>query len=147
MNLEKLTVKSQEALQAAQTAATQFDHPEITPEHLLLALLNQDGGLVPILLVRIGVDVDGLRRRVGAHLESRPRARGGAAPHVGDRLRLLLEAAERRATAFHDDFVSVEHMLLAMLESREPAAGFLGEAGVEAPKLLEVLKAIRGAQR
>ena len=97
MKLEKLTVKSQEALQAAQSPAIERGHPEITPEHLLFALLHQDGGLVPILLNRIGADVDLLRRRIRDMLGASPSASGGATPQVGDRLRLLLESAERRA--------------------------------------------------
>ncbi|HKN48278.1 MAG TPA: ATP-dependent chaperone ClpB [Candidatus Polarisedimenticolia bacterium] len=147
MNLEKLTVKSQEALQAAQAIAVKAGQPEITPEHLLDALLNQEGGLTPVLLNRIGVDVDHLRRALRERIEAGPRVEGGAAPQIGDRLRGLLESAERRAVAFHDDFVSVEHLLLAGLEGRGPAADLLRQAGALTPKLLEALKAIRGSQR
>ncbi len=148
MNLEKLTVKSQEALQAAQGAAMEFGHPEIAPEHLVHALLNQEDGLVPVLLSRIGVDVARLRRRMREGLEAGPRVEGGAAtPHIGDRLRSLLEQAERRAETFHDDFVSAEHLLLACLEGRGPAAELLREAGAEPAKVLEALKAVRGSQR
>src|SRR6266446_5491025 len=84
MNLEKLTVKSQEALQAAQEAARQAGHPEMTPEHLLQALLNQDGGLAPVLLNRIGTDVGRLRSRLSGKLTAGPRGAGrrgsGVAP-------------------------------------------------------------------
>src|SRR6266446_5491029 len=80
MNLEKLTVKSQEALQAAQEAARQAGHPEMTPEHLLQALLNQDGGLAPVLLNRIGTDLGRLRSRISEKLPAGPRAEGGATP-------------------------------------------------------------------
>jgi ATP-dependent Clp protease ATP-binding subunit ClpB len=147
MKLEKLTVKSQEALQAAQSAAIERGHPEITPEHLLFALLHQDDGLVPVLLNRIGADVDRLRHRVRDALEAAPSVSGGATPQVGDRLRLLLESAERRAATFNDEFVSVEHLLLATLEGSGPSADLVREAGVEAGRLLEALKSVRGAQR
>jgi ATP-dependent Clp protease ATP-binding subunit ClpB len=147
MNLEKLTVKSQEALQAAQAAAIQFGHPEITPEHLLHALLNQDEGLVPILLQRIGVDVERLRRRTRDHLESRPRVEGGSTPNLNDQLRTLLGSAEGRAAAFRDEFVSVEHLLLALIEERGTSAGLLRDAGAVSSKVLEALRAIRGTQR
>src|SRR5260221_9756098 len=147
MNLEKLTVKSQEALQAAQEAARQAGHPEMTPEHLLQALLNQDGGLAPVLLNRIGTDVGRLRSRISEKLAAGPRVEGGATTHIGDRLRILLEQAEGRAESFKDDFVSVEHLLLACVEGRGAAAELLREAGVRPAALLEGLKAVRGSQR
>jgi len=147
MNLEKLTVKSQEALQEAQSVASRLGHPEINPEHLLRALLSQSAGLVPVLMQRIGVDVPELGRRVDARLQSAPAVQGGASPHVGDSLRTLLELAERRAGEFRDDFISAEHILLAMLQGRGAAADLLNQAGVVPGQILEALKAIRGAQR
>jgi ATP-dependent Clp protease ATP-binding subunit ClpB len=147
MKLERLTVKSQEALQEAQATAARSGNPEITPVHLLAALLQQDGGLVPVLLNSAGVDVERLRRRVRERLESAPRVAGGAAPQIGDALRLVLEAAERRAALFRDDFVSVEHLALAILEGPGAASDLLREAGMDPPALLEALKAVRGAQR
>ncbi len=147
MNLEKLTIKSQEALQAAQAAALQHGHPEIAPEHLLQALLTQEGGLAPILLQRIGTDVEKLRARLREHLESRPSVQGGSAPVLGDRLRLIIEDAEKRAEQIRDAFVSVEHLLLALIESRSPAAELLRDAGVASGKVLEALRTVRGSQR
>jgi ATP-dependent Clp protease ATP-binding subunit ClpB len=147
MKLEKLTVKSQEALQEAQSTAQRLGHAEITPVHLLQTLLDQEGGLVPIVLNSIGVDIDRLKRRILTRLESGPRVAGGAAPHIADALRVVIETAESRAEQFRDSFVSVEHLLLALLEARGPAADLLREAGVEGPPLLEALKSIRGAQR
>ncbi|MEK7283861.1 MAG: AAA family ATPase, partial [Acidobacteriota bacterium] len=147
MNLERLTVRSQEALQAAQQTATHLGHPEISPEHLLRALLDQEGGLSPVLLQRIGVDVPRLRTRLRESLETRPRAYGGAAPHLDDALRLVLEKAEARAGAFHDDFVSVEHLLLALLDGPGAAADLLKEAGASSGKVLEALRSVRGSQR
>ncbi|MEK7800050.1 MAG: AAA family ATPase, partial [Acidobacteriota bacterium] len=147
MNLERLTVRSQEALQAAQQTATHLGHPGISPEHLLRALLDQEGGLSPVLLQRIGVDVPRLRTRLRESLETRPRAYGGAAPHLDDALRLVLEKAEARAGAFHDDFVSVEHLLLALLDGPGAAADLLKEAGASSGKVLEALRSVRGSQR
>ncbi|HEU4400690.1 MAG TPA: Clp protease N-terminal domain-containing protein, partial [Candidatus Polarisedimenticolia bacterium] len=147
MNLEKLTVKSQEALQGAQEASLQHGHPEITPEHLLHSLLNQEGGLIPVLLNRIGTDVDRLRAGIRSRLEAAPRVEGGTSPAVGERLRAVLEAAEKRAAGFHDDFVSVEHLFLALLESRGAAAELLRESGADPARVLEAIKAIRGSQR
>jgi ATP-dependent Clp protease ATP-binding subunit ClpB len=147
MNLERLTVRSQEALQGAQQTATHLGHSEISPEHLLRALLDQEGGLSPVLLQRIGVDVPRLRTRLRESLETRPRAHGGAAPHLDDALRLVLEKAEARAGAFHDDFVSVEHLLLALLDGPGAAADLLKEAGASSGKVLEALRSVRGSQR
>jgi len=147
MNLERLTVKSQEALQESQALATRLGHPELTPAHLLHALIHQEGGLVPIVLNSLGANVEQLRRRCTTRLESGPRAQGGAPPQIGDGLRRVLDAAERRASQFRDEFVSVEHLLLALLQERDPAGDLLREAGIEEAALLEGLKALRGAQR
>ncbi len=147
MNLEKLTARSQEALQEAQQSAARSGHPEISPDHLLQALLNQEGGLAPVLLQRIGVDVARLRSRLGDVLEARPRVQGGSAPHIDDRLRLVLETAEAKTQELHDDFVSVEHLLLALIEGRGGPADLLRQAGASPGKVLEALRAIRGSQR
>src|SRR5207245_10273366 len=133
--------------QGAQQSAANSGHPEISPDHLLLALLNQEGGLAPVLLQRIGVDVGRLRSRLGELLEASPHVQGGSAPHIDDRLRHVLETAEAKAKEFHDDFVSVEHLLLALIEGRGGPADLLRQAGASPGKLLEALRAIRGSQR
>ncbi|MFQ5876777.1 MAG: ATP-dependent chaperone ClpB [Acidobacteriota bacterium] len=147
MNIDRFTVKSQESLQAAISAASRCGHAEIAPEHLLHALLEQEGGLVPILLQRTGVDVQSLRRRLRDRLDSGPRVEGGASPVIGDRLRSVVESAERLARRFRDDFVSVEHLFLAILQERGAASDLLREAGIEQARVLEGLKAVRGSQR
>jgi len=147
MNLEKLTVKSQEALQEALAISTRQGHAETTPEHLLAALLSQEDGLAPVLLTRIGADVARLRSRLTAHLESRPSVQGGASPHMGAGLGSVLETAQRRAEEFKDDFVSVEHLLLALIVGRGAVGDLLREAGADAARVLEALRAVRGSQR
>jgi len=147
MNLDKLTVKSQEALQEALAISTRQGHAEITPEHLLAALLSQEDGLAPVLLTRIGADVARLRSRLTGHLESRPSVQGGATPHMGAGLGSVLETAQRRAEEFKDDFVSVEHLLLALIVGRGAAGDLLREAGADAARVLEALRAVRGSQR
>src|SRR5262249_11041099 len=82
-----------------------------------------------------------------SRLESGPRVQGGDSPPIGDALRRTLEAAEKTADGFKDDFVSVEHLLLALLEGRSPAADLLRQTGVDRARLLEALKSVRGAQR
>jgi ATP-dependent Clp protease ATP-binding subunit ClpB len=153
MDPNRLTQKSQEALHDAQTKALRFGHTEVDAEHLLLALLDQPEGLVPRLLMRAEVDADALRAAIGHHLEGRPRVSGpGAAPgqvYVSRALNQILDAAEQEAQRLKDEYVSVEHVLLAMIESgSQTAAGrLLAEHGITRERMLEILTAVRGSQR
>jgi ATP-dependent Clp protease ATP-binding subunit ClpB len=153
MDMSKLTQKSQEALQRAQSEAARLGHTETDGEHLLLALLDQSDGLVPRLLDQAGVDVAGLRAAVEAELGRRPKVTGpGATPgqvYVTQRLAGLLAAAERAATRLKDSYVSVEHLVLALLdEGSQSAAGRrLAEFGVTRESFLTALTKIRGNQR
>ncbi|HMB70578.1 MAG TPA: Clp protease N-terminal domain-containing protein, partial [bacterium] len=152
MNPEKLTRKTREALELAHTDATRRHHREVDAEHLFHALLTQHDGLAPRILERAGADVPILRARVEEALERRPRVTGpGTEPgkvYVTPRLSRLLVAAGDGAKKLGDEFVSVEHLLLAFLEERggDPAA-WLKEAGVDRDRLLEALASIRGHQR
>jgi ATP-dependent Clp protease ATP-binding subunit ClpB len=153
MDMSKLTQKSQEALQQAQSEAARLGHTETDGEHLLLALFDQPDGLVPRLLDQSGVDVAGLRAAVEAELGRRPSVTGpGATPgqvHVTQRLAGLLAAAERAATRLKDSYVSVEHLVLALLDegSRSAAGRRLAEFGVTPESFLNALTKIRGNQR
>jgi ATP-dependent Clp protease ATP-binding subunit ClpB len=151
--MNRLTAKSQEAVHDAQTKALRFGHTEVDGEHLLLALLEQPEGLVPRLLMQTGADPDKLRLELEQDLEKRPRVSGpGAAPgqvYVTQRLSRLLDAAEREAKRLKDEYVSVEHLLIALLdEGTETASGRrLNDQGVTRQRFLEALTAIRGNQR
>jgi ATP-dependent Clp protease ATP-binding subunit ClpB len=145
MRLDQFTVKAQEALTTAQTVAEKSDHPEVTPEHLLKTLLEQDGGVVPSALGKLGANASGLAAEVEKSLASLPRAQG-AATHVSPRLDGTLKQALREAEALKDQYVSTEHLLLALVEGRTPAADALKRAGVTRDALLKVLKEIRGNQ-
>ena len=153
MDMNRLTQKSQEALQDAQTKALRFGHTEVDGEHLLLALLDQPDGLVPRLLTQAGADADRLRAEIEADLSRRPKVTGpGAAPgqvFVTQRLSRLLDTAEREAHRLKDEYVSVEHLLIALLEEgSETAAGRrLREQGLTRDRFLQVLTAVRGNQR
>ncbi|RZU51160.1 ATP-dependent Clp protease ATP-binding subunit ClpB [Krasilnikovia cinnamomea] len=153
MDLNRLTQKSQEALHDAQTKALRYGHTEVDGEHLLLALLDQPDGLVPRLLDAAEADPDTVRAKVEAELNRRPRASGpGAAPgqvHVTQRLSRLFDAAEREAKRLKDEYVSVEHLVIALLdEGSATAAGrLLGEAGLTRDSFLQALTSIRGNQR
>ncbi|KQU66537.1 ATP-dependent chaperone ClpB [Phycicoccus sp. Root101] len=153
MDLNRLTQKSQEALHDAQTKALRFGHQEVDGEHLLLALLEQGEGLTSPLLARAGADVDRLREDVEAELERRPRVTGSGAElgkvYVTPRLNRVLEAAEKEARRLKDEYVSVEHLLVALLdEGPGSAAGrILAHHGITRDSFLQTLTAVRGSQR
>ena len=151
MDPNKLTIKSQEALTGAQDRARRLGHQQVGSEHLLLALLDQHDGLAPRLLQRLDIDPAALSAGVQADLERKPKVTGGAAElgkiYVTTDLEQLLLRAEDEARSLGDDYVSVEHLLLAAAEGKDGAARALTEAGLSRPQLLEALKALRGAQR
>ncbi len=152
MRFDKFTEKAQEALLEAQQQAVERGHQAPDPEHLLLALIDQDGGLVPPLLTRIGVDPRVLRTRLAAGLERRPRVEGAQAPSGGlmlsPRLARALETAQREADRLKDEYVSTEHLLLGLLLTRDgDAAKELADLGVTPEKVYQSLEEIRGRQR
>jgi ATP-dependent Clp protease ATP-binding subunit ClpB len=153
VDLNRLTQKSQEALHDAQTKALRFNHTEVDGEHLLLALLDQPEGLVPRLLSAAGADPDMLRGAVESELGRRPRVTGpGVAPGqvmVTQRLSRLFDAAEREAGRLKDEYVSVEHLLLALLDegSASAAGRLLRGQGVTREGFLTALTRVRGNQR
>ena len=153
MDMNRLTQKSQEALQAAQAIALRNGHSEVDGEHLLLALLEAAEGLVPRLMVAAEVDVDALRKAVEREIARRPKVTGpGASPGqvmITQRLARVLDAAEREAKRLKDEYVSVEHLLLALAdEGTGTAAGrVLNEHGVTRENFLTALTQVRGNQR
>jgi ATP-dependent Clp protease ATP-binding subunit ClpB len=153
MELDRLTQKSQQALSDAQDLATRSGHTEVDGEHLLLALVDQPDGLAPRLLTGIGVDLDGLRGDLEVELRNKPRTtRPATRPgqvSVTQRLARLLQAAEREAARLSDEYVSVEHLLVALTdEGQSTAAGrVLDRHGVTRDRLLAELTGVRGHQR
>jgi ATP-dependent Clp protease ATP-binding subunit ClpB len=149
----RLTQKSQEALHDAQTKAVRFGHVEVDGEHLLLALLDQAGGLVPRLLSEAKADPARLREALEAELGRRPSVSGpGTEPGkvlVTQRLSRLLDTAQQEAERLKDDYVSVEHLVIALLEegSTTAAGRLLDRQGVTRDSFLEALTRIRGHQR
>jgi ATP-dependent Clp protease ATP-binding subunit ClpB len=144
-----MTIKTQEALAAAIQDAGRRANGTIEPEHLLLALLDQEGGLTRPLLQKIGADPTGLHRQIGSHLDKLPRVSGdNLQPQPSGRLSRLLDGAEREADTMKDQFVSVEHLLLALLALKDGfAAQLLKESGVSRERLLQVLAELRGGER
>src|SRR5688572_22273518 len=153
MDPNRLTQKSQEALHDAQTKALRYGHTEVDSEHVLLALLDDPDGLIPRLLMRMDVDARSVRGALERHLEGRPRTSGpGAAPgqvYVSRNLNQVLDAAEQEAQRLKDEYVSVEHLVLAMVATGtgSGAGRILREHGITRERLLEVLTEVRGSQR
>ncbi|MFD3440534.1 ATP-dependent chaperone ClpB [Streptomyces sp. NPDC058685] len=153
MDMNRLTQKSQEALQEAQTIAGRLNQTEVDGEHLLLALLDQPDGLIPRLFDQAGADTQALRSAVSAELARRPKVTGpGATPgqvFVTQRLAKLLDAAEGEAKRLKDEYVSVEHLVLALVDegSATGAGRLLAENGVTKDGFLSALTRIRGNQR
>ena len=153
MDLNKLTQKSQEAVQAAQTKALRYGHQEVDGEHLLVALLEQPEGLVPRLLARLDVRAEAVKADLEQALERRPRVSGPGSEsgkfYVTNRLQRLLVAAQDEAKRLKDEYVSVEHLALAFLAEGEGAeAGrVLARHGVTRDAFLQALTAVRGSQR
>src|SRR5438093_60633 len=148
MKLDKFTVKAQEALQEAQAIARKRDHQEILPEHLLAALLQQQDGLVPPLLQRVGVEPRLLQQRLEDELRKVAQVHGGEGGHLSQRALKVLDAAEEEAGKMKDEYVSTEHILLALVaEKRGAAAEALKSAGVTRDRIAQALTAVRGSQR
>jgi ATP-dependent Clp protease ATP-binding subunit ClpB len=153
VDLNRLTQRSQEALQDAQRRALELGHTEVDGEHLLLALLDQEGGIVSPLLAQAGADPGMVRGELEAELSRRARVTGPAAGPgqvmITRRLARVLDAAEREASRLKDDYVSVEHLLLAIAEegSATAAGQILARNGITRESLLGALTRVRGNQR
>ena len=150
MRFEKLTIKSQEALQQANQQAERRGNTVLEPEHVLLALMEQgEEGVVTPILRKLGAKPELLSGRVTDAIEKLPRAGGNyGAPQVGSRVQALLRAAEDEAKALKDEYVSTEHILLAMAEKAGgEAQRILNDAGVKKEKILAALKDVRGQAR
>lgn len=153
MDMNRLTQKSQEALAQAQSIAIGYGQTEVDGEHLLLALLRQPDGLIPRLVERMEIPLDSLTASVEREIARRPRVSGpGLDPNriaISVRLGQVLAAAEERARRLKDEYVSVEHLFLAILEEggNTPGGRLLRQAGITGDRFLEALTAVRGHTR
>jgi ATP-dependent Clp protease ATP-binding subunit ClpB len=149
MNLNKFTEKAQEAVVAAPQLASELSHAQVEPEHLLVTLAEQQGGVVPSVLRKITVDPAEIAKATRDSLARQPKAHGGAEPMLSPRLRVVLDAAQADARAMQDEFVSTEHLLLGLLSEpgRSPALDVLKQRGVTRERVLEALTSVRGNQR
>jgi ATP-dependent Clp protease ATP-binding subunit ClpB len=149
MNLNKFTEKAQEAVVAAPQLAQEMNHSQVEPEHLLVTLTEQQGGVVPSVLRKLNVDPAELARAVREHLARQPKAHGGSEPHLSPRLRIVLDAAQADAKAMQDEFVSTEHLLMGVLgePGRAASVDLLKARNVSRERVLEALASVRGSQR
>ncbi len=137
LNPERWTLKTQEALASAVERARDASNAEVTPEHLLAAVLDQSDGIAGPILARVGVEPSVVRARIGEQLGRLPQAFGGAEPTIDRALRESLEAADRQRIDMGDEYLSVEHILLALAD----------RLGVERDALLTALRDVRGSHR
>jgi ATP-dependent Clp protease ATP-binding subunit ClpB len=149
MNFNKLTVKAQEAVAESQNLARGAGNPEVTAEHLLIALLRQDGGIVGPVLTKLGLQPGQIEAETAVEIAKFSRVGGASAePMTGPTLRKVFDAAFNAATQFNDEYVSTEHFLLAIAQTKEAtAAKILARHGAVPDALLKALQSVRGTQR
>jgi ATP-dependent Clp protease ATP-binding subunit ClpB len=149
MDINKYTEKAREAVAAAIDLARKNNNPQIEPEHLLAALIQQKDGIVPDLLRRMSADPAAIAGAIGDLLSKLPQAYGGSEPGMSPRLRLVTDKAQAEADRMKDEFVSTEHLFIAIADEagRSPAAQLLKQAGVTPEAIRQALKSVRGSQR
>src|SRR5207253_5948904 len=141
MNLQKYTEKAQQAVLAAKEMAEEANNNQIEPVHLLTALIEQPEGVVPQVLSRLGVDTATLLQKLHAELDKQPKVYGGGGQsYISSTLNEVTRNAENIAASIKDEYVSTEHLLLALADDsdKSPAGKFLREAGVSKEKILGV---------
>ncbi|QEG34806.1 ATP-dependent chaperone ClpB [Bythopirellula goksoeyrii] len=144
---DKLTIKAQEAVQRAQELAADAGNPQLEPIHLLAALLEEQDGVVRPLLDRIGANQGQLKKIVDAELGHLPKASGGSPPQLSTVASKILDAAQSQAKTMQDEFVSTEHLLLALAHEKSPAQDVLKLNGVDEQDILKALQDVRGSAR
>jgi ATP-dependent Clp protease ATP-binding subunit ClpB len=148
--MDRFTIKAQEGLQQAQSRAEQLGNQEIEPEHLLLALVEQQDGIVPPMVKKIGANLSLLGSRLQDRIQTFPKVSGaaGAGAYISPRLKTVLDKAEKEAEKLKDEFISAEHLLLAMIEAKDLEVGrILKSLGIQKEAILKSLQELRGNQR
>jgi ATP-dependent Clp protease ATP-binding subunit ClpB len=148
LRFEKMTVKAQEAVQSAQEVAARHENQQIEPVHLLAALVAQSDGVVPPLLARLGIHTEALTQEIEREIGRLPKVQGFAQQHMGRSLNDVLERAFQEADNFKDEYVSTEHLFLAIAgQDRDPAGQLLKRQGASHEAILQALTGVRGNQR
>ena len=145
MRFDRFTIKAQEALETAQNLATDAQHPELSVEHLMLALIKQTDGIVTPIFQKLGVDLAGITSAIETAVEKMPKVQGAASEmRISRALQSVLDTGFKEATALKDAYVSTEHLLIACTEAKQTEVGkILREAGVTKDKILKALVDIR----
>ncbi len=151
MDLNRFTEKAQEAVRTAQSIATRYSNQQMEVEHLMLALVEQEGGLIPSVLTRAGVNIGPLKQELEAEINKLPKVKGPAGTvgqvYISGRLQKVSVIAEDEAKKLTDDYISVEHLLLAIIEEGGPASRVLTTLGGTRDRVMQVLVQVRGYQR
>ena len=151
MDINRFTEKLQESIRAAQSKAGRYSHQQLDVEHLLLSLLEQEGGLAVSVLTRAGVDVDAVKSSLEQELDRLPKVSVPAGPtdqiYVTTRLNRLLGGAEDEAKKLKDEYISIEHVLLTALDDSGAAGRILKRSGLTHDRLMQALREVRGSQR
>src|SRR5215467_13905488 len=148
IRFDKLTLKGQEALQSAQTHAQENGNPQVTPEHLLFALIEQKEGVVLPILQKLGVNLQSLAGDLAAAVSKLPKVQGQQELYISAGLNRILEDAFKEADQFKDEYVSTEHLLIALANAKSESVGkLLQQNGVTKDAILKVLVSIRGTQK
>ncbi|MHB8842274.1 MAG: Clp protease N-terminal domain-containing protein, partial [Candidatus Aquicultor sp.] len=148
MRMDKFTIKSQEALGEAQHLAEGMGHQQVEPEHLLLALIGQQDGIVVPILQKLGVAPGSVTNQINAELGRRPKVSGATAmPYVAAELKRVMDSAFIEAEQLKDEYVSTEHLLLALVSVDGTAAAIMRALGVTKDAVLKILVDVRGSQR
>ncbi|MBL8605289.1 MAG: ATP-dependent chaperone ClpB [Myxococcales bacterium] len=147
MRMDRFTTRTREALAAAQNEATRRGNPELLPEHLVLALLDQEQGVLGALVQKAGANSEALRGEFEKIVERLPRVTGGSEPSLSRRTATLLQKAEDESKALKDEYLSVEHLGLAALKHDREVGAIFKRFGVDDARYLNALKEVRGSQR
>ncbi|TAL26467.1 MAG: type VI secretion system ATPase TssH, partial [Nitrospirae bacterium] len=150
MRMDKLTIKSQEAVQEAQRFAESKGNQELQPEHLLFALLGDSEGIAPQILKRLGIDPKNIQTEIEKEIEKFPKVLGATPAgqiFISPRLKDVIEKAFKEAEHLTDEYVSVEHLLLSLINIEGPSSELLKRYGVTPDKAMSAMREIRGAQR
>lgn len=146
MNYEQMTLKMQDALQSASSLAQQRDHSEIGNEHLLYAMLNQKDGMIPPLVERIGLQPSSLQKNLENLLDKYPVVKGQTQMSLSSSAQKVLAKAEKEMASLKDQFLSTEHVFLAMIQADDNVGELLRKSGCDRNTVLEALKSVRGNQ-
>jgi ATP-dependent Clp protease ATP-binding subunit ClpB len=149
MNFNKFTIKSQEAVENAQEIASSYSNQIIEPEHLLAALVQDSEGVVVPLLQKLGANVNYLKIKINEAVEKLPKIQGSGLgnQNLSPALGRLIESAQKEAQQLKDEYISTEHLLLAMLQAQSAAGKLLADQGVTKDGIYKALKEVRGSQR